>query len=92
MVLKERDIEKYLIKQVKELGGEIRKVSWQGRRGAPDRLVMMHGWSAFVELKAPDKKPTAQQYRELDRMRQAGLDALWINSIGGVDRLLGIED
>lgn len=37
----ERDIEKYLVKRVKELGGEVRKVEWVGRRGAPDRLVML---------------------------------------------------
>lgn len=39
--LRERDIERYLVKRVKELGGEVRKVVWPGRRGAPDRLVML---------------------------------------------------
>lgn len=37
----EAKIEKYLVKQVKTLGGEVRKVKWLGRRGAPDRLVML---------------------------------------------------
>jgi hypothetical protein len=37
---RESDIEKHLVKRVKELGGEVRKVQWIGRRGAPDRLVM----------------------------------------------------
>lgn len=39
--LRESDIEKHLVKLVKELGGEVRKVQWAGRRGAPDRLVML---------------------------------------------------
>ena len=39
--IRERDIEKYLVKRVKELGGEVRKVKWIGRSGAPDRLVML---------------------------------------------------
>jgi len=39
--LNERDIEKHLVKRVKALGGEVRKVQWIGRRGAPDRLVML---------------------------------------------------
>ena len=39
--LKERDIERHLVNRVKELGGEVRKVQWVGRRGAPDRLVML---------------------------------------------------
>lgn len=38
---RERDIERYLVKRAKELGGEVRKVVWPGRRGAPDRLVML---------------------------------------------------
>lgn len=37
----ERDIEARLVKRVRELGGEVRKVKWIGRRGAPDRLVML---------------------------------------------------
>lgn len=39
--LRERDIEQYLVDRVKAMGGEVRKVSWIGRRGAPDRLVML---------------------------------------------------
>lgn len=39
--MRESDIEDYLVKRVKELGGEVRKVRWIGRRGAPDRLVML---------------------------------------------------
>lgn len=39
--MRESQIEKYLCDRVKELGGEVRKVQWIGRRGAPDRLVML---------------------------------------------------
>jgi hypothetical protein len=39
--MNERDIERHLVKRVKALGGEVRKVQWVGRRGAPDRLVML---------------------------------------------------
>lgn len=65
--MRESTIEKYLVKRVKELGGEVRKVAWVGRQGAPDRLVMLprgtptmpFGWanqpaSLWVELKNPD--------------------------------------
>lgn len=41
MTTRERDIEKYLVGRVKALGGEVRKVKWIGRNGAPDRLVML---------------------------------------------------
>ena len=39
--MRESTIEAHLVKRVKELGGECRKVTWPGRRGAPDRLVML---------------------------------------------------
>lgn len=39
--MRESQIEKYLINRVVELGGEVRKVKWVGRRSAPDRLVML---------------------------------------------------
>lgn len=39
--MRESDIERHLVKRVKAMGGEVRKVQWVGRRGAPDRLVML---------------------------------------------------
>lgn len=61
----ERHIEARLVKRVTELGGEVRKVKWIGRNGAPDRLVMLpQTWDGcltpnrdhatiWVEMKAP---------------------------------------
>lgn len=65
---RERDIERHLVKRVKELGGEVRKVQWVGRAGAPDRLVLVPAapgrpWfnlqsskphAIWVELKNPE--------------------------------------
>ena len=53
--MKEKDIEEYLCKLVRELGGDVRKVQWIGRKGAPDRLVMLprHLSPCFGEHKAP---------------------------------------
>lgn len=48
----ERDIEDYLVKRVKAMGGEVRKVQWIGRIGAPDRLVMLPA-TRFKKLEAP---------------------------------------
>lgn len=100
--MRERDIEKHLVKRVKELGGECRKVVWQGRRGAPDRLVMLpdfwwwhcragsRGYPGpfFVELKAPGEKPRPEQKREHDRMRECHCRVFVIDSIEGVEELL----
>jgi hypothetical protein len=98
--MRERDIERHLVKRVKELGGEVRKVQWIGRVGAPDRLVMLpplgdidshfyrRARSFWVELKAPGEKPRASQLREHERMRTMGQRVVVIDSIEGVEELL----
>lgn len=45
--MRESEIEKHLVERVKALGGEVRKVRWVGRRGAPDRLVMLPQFRVF---------------------------------------------
>jgi len=96
--MRERDIERYLVRRVKELGGEIRKVKWIGRRGAPDRVVMLP-WrlvgnvhrkplSVWVELKATGKKPELYQLREHERMQRRGMHVVWLDSRETVDALL----
>ena len=96
--MRERDIERHLVKRVKGLGGEVRKVTWQGRRGAPDRLVMMPKTfgdlargdigTIWIELKSPGVKPEPHQIREHERMRRMGQRVVVIDSIEGVERLL----
>ena len=85
----EHDIESYLVSRVDALGGEVRKVKWIGRRGAPDRFVMLPGRRAFwVELKAPGQKAKPHQIREHGRMRVKGEIVHVIDSIAGVDEVL----
>jgi hypothetical protein len=67
----ERDIERYLVKRVKDAGGEVRKTRWIGRRGAPDRRVMLKG-GHWVELKAPGETLRPEQVREHERMARRG--------------------
>lgn len=96
--LRESDIEKYLVKRVKELGGECRKIQWIGRSGAPDRLVMLPPKDPFapyaqdvtiwIELKAPGKKAEPHQMREHGRMRKMGQRVEVIDSLAGVDEVL----
>jgi len=88
--MRESQIEKHLVKRVKELGGECRKIQWVGRRGAPDRLVMLPGFRSiiWVELKAPGVKPEPHQVREHERMRAMGQLVVVIDSIEGVEELL----
>lgn len=61
-------------------GGEIRKVQWQGRVGAPDWLVMLGGGALFVETKAPGARPRKSQLVEFGRIERAsGIPVLVID-------------
>jgi hypothetical protein len=102
--MRESKIEKYLVDRVKALGGEVRKVNWIGRRGAPDRLVMLPArrlgdtldcaWcnpasqSIWVELKATGKAAEPHQVREHTRMRQMGQRVEVVDSFQRVDEVL----
>ena len=90
--MKESQIEAHLVRRVKALGGEVRKVQWIGRRGAPDRLVMLpaprYATTVWVELNAPGLKPEAHQLREHFRMQCMGQRVEVIDSIEAVERLL----
>jgi len=87
--LRESDIEQYLVERVKALGGEVRKVKWIGRRGAPDRIVILPGLFVWVELKAPGRRADPHQLREHRRMLHMGQRVEVVDSFEGVDEVLG---
>lgn len=84
----EASVENYLCEQVRKIGGEVRKVRWEGRRHAPDRRVMHPALCCYVELKAPGQKPRPGQLREHARMRALGEDVRVIDTLEGVDVLI----
>ena len=96
--MRESSIEDYLVQCVKKMGGEVRKVQWIGRKGAPDRLVMLPDTgnaTIWVELKAeglaalfPHTPHERQQHREHERMRAMGQRVVVIDSYAGVEELL----
>lgn len=87
--MRESTIETRLVDRVKAAGGEVRKVRWIGRNGAPDRLVMLPGRPAlWVELKAPGEKCRPHQIREHERMRRMGQVVAVVDSLEGVDEVL----
>lgn len=96
--MRESTIEQYLVERVKALGGEVRKVRWIGRNGAPDRLVMLPvvergdcvivPGTVWVELKAPGEKCRPHQLREHERMRRMGQRVEVVDSLDGVGKVL----
>ena len=94
--MRERDIRVALKKRVIEYGGEIRAVSWLGRRNAPAVLALLpycagkvdRSYHVFIEAKRPNKDATEAQAREHERLRAAGCMVLVINTIEELDAWL----
>lgn len=75
----ERIVERYLVRRVELVEGTVRKLKWVGRRGAPDRLVLLpqcavrhdHPNVWFIELKRPKGGVlSAAQSDELAMLRE----------------------
>jgi hypothetical protein len=89
MVL-EREIEKALVKKVKELGGIAEKFTSPQKRSVPDRLVTLPGGRViFCELKAPGKLATDNQGRDHLKRRLLGCDVRVIDSFQMIDDFPG---
>jgi hypothetical protein len=72
--VRESTVEQHLVKRVKALGGEVRKVQWIGRRGAPDRIVMLPERPGEVFVSRPPRfykvgprRPAVTAWVELKR-------------------------
>lgn len=74
-------IEERVQKFAEARGWLVRKLTWIGRRGAPDRLYMRAGRFVFAEFKQSGKKPSPQQAREHDRIRMTGAEVVTIDSV-----------
>ena len=89
----EKVIEERLRDGVKRLDGVAFKFVSPGNDGVPDRLVCLPGGRiAFIELKAPGKKPTPLQVRQMERLRGLGFMAFVIDSIEAVDEYIRFEE
>lgn len=85
----EKDTEQYLRERVKMFGGIAYKFVSPGNVGVPDRLVLFpEGRIAFVELKAPGKKPTQLQLLQQKRIKDLGFEVLVIDNKADVDKFI----
>lgn len=85
----EGEVQAYGAEQLKKHGCLVRKISYEGRRGCPDLLVICPGGRVvFLELKkAENIEPEPHQLREHERMRAVGADVRVIGSKEQVDAL-----
>ena len=87
--MRERDVEKYLIQQVKKSGGLCMKFVSPGMDGVPDRLCLFPGGKMkFVEVKAPGEKPRALQLARHNQLEKMGFPVAVIDLKEQVEDLL----
>ena len=79
--MREKEIEKGLVAEVKKKGGICPKFVSPGFDGMPDRIILLpKGRMAFAELKAPRKKPRPLQLSRHKLLRKLGFQVYVIDN------------
>lgn len=85
----EKKVEAYLVSETRKLGGVAYKFTSPGRRGVPDRLVILPGNRiAFVEVKDTQGKLTPNQVSAIKLLRSLDCEVKLLRSMGEVTRFL----
>ncbi len=80
--MRESAVERAFCARIEQLGLIQRKAQWIGRKGAPDRVVLLPEERVeWVELKAPDGRLSGAQVREHARLCAAGQTVTVIRNI-----------
>ena len=91
--MREKDLEKKLVKAVKEVGGWCVKFVSPGNAGVPDRLVLLPGGRAmFAEIKAPGKKPRPLQEVLIRKLRNFGFLVFIIDEESQISKLVEVAE
>jgi len=86
--MRESEIEKILVDEVKKLGGRAYKWVSPGNAGVPDRIVILPSLPSpvFAELKTDTGTLTALQKVQIDRLRDLGQRVWVVKGIAGLVR------
>lgn len=85
-MIREREIESYFVKRVKQRSWSAMKFVSPSMTGVPDRLILRPGGHAeFVELKAPGEKPTPRQLRVHAQLRGLGFKVSVLDSFAAIE-------
>ena len=89
MIESEKVLEKYLVSEVKSLGGWAVKLLSGLVTGLPDRLCLLPGGVvAFVEVKTTGKKATPRQLIVHKKLRELGFRVEVLDSKEGINNFI----
>lgn len=87
--MEEKRIEQKLVRMTSRSGGVALKFISPGCAGVPDRLVLMPGGkAAFVEVKAPGRKPRPLQIRRINQLRRLGFQVFVLDGTEQIEEML----
>ena len=87
--MREKHIEQQFVKAVRVTGGIAPKLTCPGFDGMPDRIALLPGGKiAFVEVKAPEKKPRPLQAARHRLLRRLGFMVYVLDSIPQIKQIL----
>ena len=85
----ERQIEQRLVTETRKRGGMALKFVSPSYSGMPDRLVLLpDGKVAFVEVKAPGKKPRSLQVKRHATLRKLGFQVFVLDAASDIPVIL----
>lgn len=85
----EREIEKYLCKKIKELGGLCEKFTSPSRRSVPDRIItLFDGHVLFVEIKSTTGTVSKAQANDHFKRFELGVTVYVLSSKDEVDQFI----
>ena len=87
--MREKIIEKKLVDAVKAMGGLALKFVSPGFDGMPDRILLLPGGKiAFVEVKAPGRKPRPLQLVRHAMLRRLGFQVFVLDDEAMIKKIL----
>ena len=87
--MREKRIEQKLMMEVRRCGGMALKFVSPSYSGMPDRLVLLpDGKVAFVEVKAPGKKPRPLQIKRHEMLRKLGFRVFVLDAASDILMIL----
>ncbi len=79
--MRERDVERKLVRAVRDYGGLALKFVSPGMAGVPDRLILLPGGRVvFCEVKAPGEKARPLQVHRMEQLQALGFSVYVVDS------------